>query len=334
MTQIRFEKNVGQGSKDGWAIVPREAFHARGVEAADYLQHCSIDGAEVRVRVSPTSHLYLRRLPTETAVDEVVRAVAFAHVNDRPRVWTTDFALLHGARTPDEVRDWERQNNLQSQAKDVDSLRVPDVPPTSPDVFFDGTDNDVRAHLESVFGTDAFYLDGEEIVLELPLTDKGKHPRPTGETVHVNVRAPKEWSIETPQGGYWWHVVPEGSGQTLCTISLSNWTTSTIRDDTHAITCPWCRARVIAIEIAAPPPPPSVDQTARPTLHEEIQRILRDRGRPMTTKELAVAVNEAGRYRKRDGSPVAPLQIHSRTRNYAHLFEREGARVSLRDGGS
>jgi hypothetical protein len=78
----------------------------------------------------------------------------------------------------------------------------------------------------------------------------------------------------------------------------------------------------------------SVTATTRgapPTLHEEIARIVRENGnRWMTTQELAGAVNRAGNYHKRDGSPVDAFQIHGRTRKYGHLFERDGSRVRLR----
>lgn len=64
------------------------------------------------------------------------------------------------------------------------------------------------------------------------------------------------------------------------------------------------------------------------TLHEEIQDILRDNNNDwMTTHEIATLANERGRYHKKDGSAVTNFQIHGRTRNYPHLFEREGSRV-------
>ena len=69
------------------------------------------------------------------------------------------------------------------------------------------------------------------------------------------------------------------------------------------------------------------------TLHEELARILREEGnRWMTTEELAAEVNSAGHYRKKDGSAVTPFHVHGRTKNYGHLFERDGSRVRLRDG--
>lgn len=67
----------------------------------------------------------------------------------------------------------------------------------------------------------------------------------------------------------------------------------------------------------------------RPTLHNELVRLLQEQGW-MTTTELADQVNAAGRYEKKDGSAVTAFQVHGRTRNYSDLFERDGSRVRLR----
>jgi hypothetical protein len=76
--------------------------------------------------------------------------------------------------------------------------------------------------------------------------------------------------------------------------------------------------------------PEHTGTTRQVTLHEEIERILREEGnRWMTTLELAGRVNEAGNYRKKDATPVTAFQIHGRTRNYKKLFERDGTRVRL-----
>jgi hypothetical protein len=68
------------------------------------------------------------------------------------------------------------------------------------------------------------------------------------------------------------------------------------------------------------------------TLHEEIVSILRQRGNAwMTTTEIAAEVANRGIYKKRDGtSLVSAYQVHGRTKNYPHLFERDGSRVRLR----
>lgn len=120
-------------------------------------------------------------------------------------------------------------------------------------VLIDGSESEVRSHLESIFGSPAFKLVGVEIELELPLVGNDKRPRPSGETVNVKVRAPASWSVQAPEGGSWWHVVPDGASSTLCTIPLASWTTALRRDDERPVNCPWCRVRLIAIEIAAPP---------------------------------------------------------------------------------
>jgi hypothetical protein len=99
------------------------------------------------------------------------------------------------------------------------------------------------------------------------------------------------------------------------------------------------RARLRSATPGRPSPMPASPETRAPrprraravTLHEEIAAILEDQGnRWMSTAEVAQLVNERGRYRKGDLSPVTAWQIHGRTRNYARLFDRDGARLRLR----
>lgn len=65
------------------------------------------------------------------------------------------------------------------------------------------------------------------------------------------------------------------------------------------------------------------------TLHEAIEKLLRQTGRPMTTQQIADELNKNGWYQKKDGSTIAAFQIHGRTRNYANIFNRDGSTVSL-----
>ena len=66
------------------------------------------------------------------------------------------------------------------------------------------------------------------------------------------------------------------------------------------------------------------------TLHEAIEMVLEEEGnRWMTVRELAEAINSRDLYRKKDGSKVEANQIHARTKNYAHLFEKNGPNVRL-----
>ncbi len=65
------------------------------------------------------------------------------------------------------------------------------------------------------------------------------------------------------------------------------------------------------------------------TLHEAIKQIILQNGRPMTTKEIALELNEKGLYKKEDDSKITDYQVHGRTKNYPLLFNRDGAIVSL-----
>ncbi|GAB3336544.1 hypothetical protein GCM10027429_19990 [Marivirga atlantica] len=65
-------------------------------------------------------------------------------------------------------------------------------------------------------------------------------------------------------------------------------------------------------------------------LHEAIVQILKQRGTSMSTTEIAYALNKNRWYSKKDGSDITAFQIHGRTRNYDHLFKRDGAQVSLK----
>lgn len=65
------------------------------------------------------------------------------------------------------------------------------------------------------------------------------------------------------------------------------------------------------------------------TLHEAIEKLLRQTGRPMTTQQIADELNKNGWYQKKDGSTIQTFQIHGRTRNYANIFDRDGSTVSL-----
>ncbi len=66
------------------------------------------------------------------------------------------------------------------------------------------------------------------------------------------------------------------------------------------------------------------------TLHEAIEKLLQQTGRPMTTIEIANELNKNKWYQKKDGSIIQPFQIHGRTRNYPDLFNRNGSTVSLK----
>lgn len=67
------------------------------------------------------------------------------------------------------------------------------------------------------------------------------------------------------------------------------------------------------------------------TLHEAMAEVLeRSPGEQMSARDLAVAVNEAGLYEKRDQTPVDPGQIHARAGKYPALFEKQDGQIRLR----
>ncbi|SDN11506.1 hypothetical protein SAMN05421813_1437 [Daejeonella rubra] len=65
------------------------------------------------------------------------------------------------------------------------------------------------------------------------------------------------------------------------------------------------------------------------TLHEAIEQLLKQTGRPMTTTEIANGLNKNKWYQKKDGSTIDPFQIHGRTKNYPNIFNRNDSTVSL-----
>lgn len=64
-------------------------------------------------------------------------------------------------------------------------------------------------------------------------------------------------------------------------------------------------------------------------LHEAIQKLLKEKGRAMSTNEITDALNKSKWYQKKDGSLITAFQIHGRTKNYPQLFIRNGSMISL-----
>lgn len=73
----------------------------------------------------------------------------------------------------------------------------------------------------------------------------------------------------------------------------------------------------------------TINEKKNMTLHEAIEKLLRQTGRPMTTQQIANELNKNGWYQKKDGSTIQAFQIHGRTRNYSNIFDRDGSTVSL-----
>lgn len=70
-------------------------------------------------------------------------------------------------------------------------------------------------------------------------------------------------------------------------------------------------------------------------LHNAMEKLLLEAGRPLKASEIAEQINLRRLYRKRDGSPLQPNQVSARARKYPGLFIRVPGAVSLtRWGGS
>ncbi|MDA3904958.1 MAG: hypothetical protein PF484_02670 [Bacteroidales bacterium] len=66
------------------------------------------------------------------------------------------------------------------------------------------------------------------------------------------------------------------------------------------------------------------------TLHNAIVEVLKTANRTMSTSEIALVLNRTKAYEKKDRSEITAFQIHGRTRNYSHLFDRNKSMVSLK----
>jgi hypothetical protein len=67
------------------------------------------------------------------------------------------------------------------------------------------------------------------------------------------------------------------------------------------------------------------------TLHEAIEKLLKEKGRSMTTSEITEDLNKNLWFTKKDGSEICQFQVHGRTHSQSHLFDRDAAMVSLKN---
>lgn len=66
------------------------------------------------------------------------------------------------------------------------------------------------------------------------------------------------------------------------------------------------------------------------TLHEAIEKLLKEEGRSMSTAEITDKLNELGWFKKKDGSAICEFQVHGRTHSFPSLFNRDGSIVHLK----
>jgi hypothetical protein len=184
-------------------------------------------------------------------------------------------------------------------------------------VFLEGSDEEVRAYLDSIFGTSAFVADRDELRLQLPIAGGN-------ESATARFSIVIDYGCYAPSVGAARHAIIAGDKTTMCGEGVAAWE-GVLRDDRQSVSCPLCRARVIASEVASD----RADDEGDTTLHAQIVLVLKGAGRPMTTPEIADALEAAGYRRRSDGQPVRATQVSARTRNYPALFRREGSQIQL-----
>lgn len=64
-------------------------------------------------------------------------------------------------------------------------------------------------------------------------------------------------------------------------------------------------------------------------LHSAIEKLLIQSDRPLTTLEIADALNANKWYVKKDRSDIDHFQIYGRAKNYPHIFIRDGSTIAL-----
>lgn len=65
------------------------------------------------------------------------------------------------------------------------------------------------------------------------------------------------------------------------------------------------------------------------TLHEAILIVLRNEGRPMTTREIADVVNRQKLYERGDKEDVPASQISARVNHYLNIFQKVDGKIGL-----
>mgnify|MGYP000914766102 CR=1 FL=1 len=113
-------------SQDAGAHVARSVLIELGATRRAVERYCTLSGDGFRVAVSPAAIDYLERLSSTEQDRQIIRALPYALVNDRPRLWATDFALLAGARTEAEVREWYATRGVTNRGTTFGGLLVPD----------------------------------------------------------------------------------------------------------------------------------------------------------------------------------------------------------------
>jgi hypothetical protein len=115
-----------------YAQVPRAAFERERTRPEDFPRFCGAVGEAVDVSLSRAGRDAVERMAPGEQDRYIVRALHFAQANETDRrrggpyrVWATDFALLEGMRTEEEIEGWLKANALSTDSRDCGTLNVP-----------------------------------------------------------------------------------------------------------------------------------------------------------------------------------------------------------------
>jgi hypothetical protein len=120
------------------------------------------------------------------------------------------------------------------------------------DLLRTGSVDEIHQYLEAHLHSDRFYIDSGRIWLELP----NRTDAPPDKTVLVWFTIPSAYSVASPRAGSraGRHALPRDWDATLCTISLSTWTSGIRTHAEEPVSCRWCEIRLIAIQTATETP--------------------------------------------------------------------------------
>jgi hypothetical protein len=98
----------------------------------DFPNFCDPVGSAVDVSLSRAGRDAVERRESVEADRYIVLALPFAQANETDRrrggpyrVWATDFGLLEGMRTDEEIEGWLKSNAISTDSRDCGTLNVP-----------------------------------------------------------------------------------------------------------------------------------------------------------------------------------------------------------------
>ncbi len=125
-------------SNNAFAVIQtgalRTELEARGRDLERYVKNfVSIrDDGQTKVTISPEALKYLAKIGSRSRLNQLARAMPYAHANGRSRIETHHFAMaaisperLTGDGGVAAIYQWHKDNGVKSQSHNLPSLRLP-----------------------------------------------------------------------------------------------------------------------------------------------------------------------------------------------------------------